>query len=292
MQRTWMLLCAVALLGGVALAAEDVKDAVKDEPKAAAKEAPKVEAVGEAVGETKPADEKKPATPEADTGPLKTLKDKVSYAIGLNIGRNMVRDGVDIDADLLAAGIKAALVEKDQKPLLTEEQIREVIVAFQGEMEKKAAAMQAEALEKRKAAAEKNKKEGEAFLAENAKKEGVKTTKSGMQYEVITQGTGPMPKASDTVRTHYKGTLLDGTKFDSSYDRKVPATFEVGGVIEGWTEALQMMKVGSKWKLYLPSNLAYGERGTRDGSIGPNAVLVFEVELLGIEDPEAVKPLP
>jgi FKBP-type peptidyl-prolyl cis-trans isomerase len=270
----WMLFCAVGLLAGIALAADDAKDPVKAEPKAAdpakdgpAKEVPKGPGVNDPVG------------------PLKNLKEKVSYAIGLNIGRNMLRDNVDIDADLLATGIKAAMAEKGdkgEKPLLTEEQIREVIVAFQAEMENQATA-------KRKAIADKNKKDGEAFLTENGKKEGIKTTKSGMQYQVITDGTGPSPKSTDTVRTHYKGTLLDGTEFDSSYKRNVPATFEVDGVIEGWTEALQMMKVGSKWRLFLPAELAYKANGTRDGSIGPNAVLIFEVELLGIEAPDPLK---
>ncbi len=289
MQRMWMLLCALGLLTGLAVAAEDKVDAPK-EPKAA-----DVKAADPKATDAKTADEKEtPKEPGLNepVGPLKNLKDKVSYAIGLNIGRNMVRDAVDIDPDLLAAGIKAAIAEQDKesKPLLSEEQIREVIVAFQAEMEKKAAAMAAQAAEKRKAQGETNKKEGEAFLAANGKKEGVKTTKSGMQYQVLVEGTGPIPKATDTVRTHYKGTLLDGTEFDSSYKREVPASFEVGGVIEGWTEALQMMKVGSKWKLFLPAELAYGVRGTRDGTIGPNAVLVFEVELLAIEQPQLKLP--
>lgn len=284
MQRMWMLICAVGLLTGFAIAADEAKDA-------APKEAPK-EVVKEPAKE--PAAKEEPKGPGINdpVGPLKNLKDKVSYAIGLNIGRNMMRDGVDIDADLLATGIKAALTEKDTKPLLTEEQIREVIVAFQGEMEKKAAAMAAEAAEKRKVTADKNKKDGAEFLAANGKKEGIKTTKSGMQYQVIAEGNGPIPKITDTVRTHYKGTLLDGTEFDSSYKRNQPASFEVGGVIEGWTEALQLMKVGSKWKLFVPAELAYGERGTRDGSIGPNAVLVFEVELLAIEQPAALPKAP
>jgi len=288
MRRMWMFLCAAGLTAGIALAADEAKDAAPKEPKAVE---PAKEPAKEPTKDAKDAKEEPPKSTLNDpVGPLKNLKDKVSYAIGLNIGRNMMRDGVDIDADLLASGIKAALTEKTAKPLLTEDQIREVIVAFQGEMEKKAAGVQAKAAEDRKVLADKNKKDGEAFLTENKKKEGVKTTKSGMQYEVLTEGIGPSPKATDTVRTHYKGTLLDGTEFDSSYKRKVPATFEVGGVIEGWTEALQMMKVGSKWKLYLPSEIAYGERGTRDGTIGPNAVLVFEVELLGIEAAEPVKP--
>lgn len=277
MQRMWMLFCAVGLLAGIAIAADEKDSAPKaadptaKDAKEPGKEPPKGPGINDPVG------------------PLKNLKDKVSYAIGLNIGRNMLRDSVEIDADLLAAGIKAAMAEKTEKPLLTEEQIREVIVAFQGEMEKKAAAMQLKAAEDRKALAEKNKKEGDAFLAENGKKDGIKTTKSGLQYQVITEGTGPSPKSTDTVRTHYKGTLLNGTEFDSSYKREVPATFAVDGVIEGWTEALQLMKVGSKWRLFLPAELAYKERGTRDGTIGPNAVLVFEVELLGIEAPDPLK---
>jgi len=136
--------------------------------------------------------------------------------------------------------------------------------------------------EKMTAVAGKNKKEGETFLAENMKKEGVKTLASGLQYKVITEGTGKMPKATDTVTTNYRGTLVDGTEFDSSYKRGEPATFPVNGVIAGWTEALQLMKTGAKWQLFVPSNLAYGERGT--GPIGPNAVLLFEVELISIKE--------
>ncbi len=275
MRRMWMFLCAAGLTAGIALAADEAKDAAPKEPKA-------VEPAKEPAKEpTKDAKDAKEAPAKSDinepVGPLKNLKDKVSYAIGLNIGRNMMRDGVDIDADLLASGIKAALSEKTAKPLLTEDQIREVIVAFQGEMEKKAAAMQQKQADERKTLADKNKKDGEAFLAENKKKEGVKTTKSGMQYEVLTEGIGPSPKATDTVRTHYKGTLLDGTEFDAS--KGSPASFGVNGVITGWTEALKLMKEGDKWRLFIPSALAYGEKGSPP-KIGPNQVLVFEVELV------------
>jgi FKBP-type peptidyl-prolyl cis-trans isomerase len=145
----------------------------------------------------------------------------------------------------------------------------------------------ARAEEKQKVTAEKNLKAGEAFLAENAKKEGVKTTASGLQYKVIKSGTGPSPKPTDVVKVQYHGTLIDGTVFDSSVRRNQPATFTVNGVIPGWTEALQLMKVGDKWKLFIPAKLAYGEQGS--GPIGPNIVLIFDVELLGIEKPEAAQ---
>ena len=218
-------------------------------------------------------DEKKDAGKASDDGAPKTLAEKVSYGIGLNIGKNMKKDGVDVDIDLLVKGIKDALA--GTKPLLSDAEIRNAMTAFQKEMQAKQA-------ERAKGAGEKNKNEGETFLAENKKKEGVKTTKSGLQYKVIKAGTGKMPKASDTVVTHYRGTLIDGTVFYSSYDRNEPATFPVGGVIKGWTEALQLMTVGSKWQLFIPSALAYGENGAGD-DIGPNAALIFEIELISIK---------
>jgi len=206
---------------------------------------------------------------------LKSLKEKVSYCIGLNIGKSMKQDSVDLDPDVLVRGIRDAL--SGAKPLLTDAEIQEAMVAFQKETQAKAAA-------DRKVSGEKAKKEGEAFLADNKKKEGVVTRPSGLQYKVIKKGTGNRnPKATDTVVTHYVGTLLDGTEFDSSIKRGEPAQFEVGGVIPGWTEALQLMKVGDKWQLFIPSNLAYGERGA-GRAIGPNETLIFEVELLGISD--------
>jgi len=204
---------------------------------------------------------------------LKSEKDKVSYSIGLEIGSSFKKQGMDIDTDAVAAGIKDAI--SANKPLLTENEIKEVMAAFQKGM----AAKQAE---KMKALGEKNSKEGETFLAENKKKEGVKTTASGLQYKVLTEGKGPMPKDTDTVSVNYRGTLIDGTEFDSSYKRGEAVSFPVNGVIKGWTEALQLMKVGSKWQLFIPSNIAYGERGA-GGQIGPNATLIFEVELLSIK---------
>jgi FKBP-type peptidyl-prolyl cis-trans isomerase FklB len=164
------------------------------------------------------------------------------------------------------------------KPLLTEQEIKDVITALQKDL-------QAKQQEKMRVLAEKNKKEGESFLAENKKKDGVITLASGLQYKIIKNGGGKMPKATDSVTVNYRGTLIDGTEFDSSIKRGQPATFQVSGVIPGWTEALQLMREGSKWQLFIPSNLAYGERGA-GGSIGPNAVLIFEVELISINKPE------
>lgn len=213
----------------------------------------------------------------ADSTPvLKTEQDKISYSIGLNIGRNFKSQGIDANPDLVGAAIRDVL--KGNKPALTEEEAMTVLGNFQKEMRAKQMARASEA-------GDKNKKEGAAFLTANKTKDGVKTTASGLQYKVITQGTGKIPKASDTVKTHYRGTLIDGTEFDSSYKRNEPATFPVGGVIKGWTEALQLMPVGSKWQLFIPSEIAYGERGAGQ-AIGPNATLLFDIELLAIEPGE------
>jgi FKBP-type peptidyl-prolyl cis-trans isomerase FklB len=204
---------------------------------------------------------------------LKTDKDKVSYSIGLDIGTNFKRQSVDLNAKALAAGIADGL--SGGKPLLAEDEVRKVLAEFRQQMGAKAqqAAQQL---------AEKNQKEGETFLAENKKKKGVITLPSGLQYQVIKEGTGKIPKASETVTTHYRGTLIDGTEFDSSYKRGEPASFPVNGVIKGWTEALQLMKVGSKWQLFIPASLAYGPQGAGQ-LIGPNATLIFEIELLSIK---------
>jgi FKBP-type peptidyl-prolyl cis-trans isomerase FklB len=203
---------------------------------------------------------------------LKTIEEKASYAVGLNIGNSLLQDDLGLNPDLVAKGLVDSL--KKAKPQLTPEQVREVMTAFTKQAQAKAEA-------KQKLAGEKNAKDGAAFLAENKKKKGVTTTESGLQYEVVTAGKGATPKATDVVRVHYHGTLLDGTVFDSSVERKEPAEFPVNRVIAGWTEALQKMKVGDKWKLTIPSDLAY-PRGTPDGTIGPNSVLQFEVELLDI----------
>ncbi len=207
------------------------------------------------------------------TPELKDLKDKVSYSIGLDIGRNFKAQDVEVDPEILLRGMKDALSEA--KPLLTDDQIKETMTAFQQQLMEKQQKKMAEL-------SEKNKKEGEAFLTENAKKEGVVTLPSGLQYKVISKGDGPSPSATDTVTVNYRGTLVDGTEFDSSYKRGEPATFPVNGVIRGWTEALQKMKKGDKWELYIPASLAYGERGAGP-VIGPNATLIFEVELMDVK---------
>jgi FKBP-type peptidyl-prolyl cis-trans isomerase FklB len=205
---------------------------------------------------------------------LRSQKDRVSYVIGTEIGKNFKKQSVDIDPDILTRGIKDAISGK--QPLLTEQEVQETMAAFQKEM-------MAKQQELAKKLGEKNKKEGEAFLAENRKKEGIKALPSGLQYKVVKAGTGKKPKSTDTVTTHYRGTLIDGTEFDSSYRRGQPASFPVSGVIAGWTEALQLMEEGAKWQLFIPPNLAYGERGA-GSQIGPNATLIFEIELISIQE--------
>jgi len=211
---------------------------------------------------------------------LKVDKDKLSYTFGANFGKSLKQQEIEINTDMFIKGIKDGLT--GDKMLLTDQEMKDTMMAFQKEMAVKQA-------EKRKALAEKNKKEGEAFLSANKANEGVKTLPSGLQYKVITEGTGKTPKATDSVVTNYRGTLIDGTEFDSSYQRKNPATFRVSGVIKGWTEALQLMKEGSKWQLFVPPELAYGERGAGP-KIGPNAVLVFEIELVSVKEESASPP--
>jgi FKBP-type peptidyl-prolyl cis-trans isomerase FklB len=217
-----------------------------------------------------------PAAKTFTKGDLDSQKKKVSYAIGLDIGQNFKARAMDIDLDIMSQGMKDA--QKTEKPLLAPEEIQKVMTQFQQDM------MKIEQ-EKRLAKGQENKAQEESFLKENAHKPGVKVTPSGLQYKVITEGKGPQPKESDTVKVHYRGTLLDGTEFDSSYKRNEPAVFPLKGVIKGWTEALQLMKVGSKYQIFLPSSLAYGENGAGQ-AIGPNSTLIFEVELLGIEKPD------
>jgi len=206
---------------------------------------------------------------------LKDQKDKVSYSIGMNIGFNLSKQKVDVNPDLIVAGIKDAIAGK---PQLTQDQVKEVMAQFEKDME-----------QKQKEAGEKNKTEGAKFLEDNKKKPGVKTTASGLEYKVEKEGTGAQPKPTDMVTVNYRGTLINGTEFDSSYKRGQPATFPVNGVIKGWTEALQLMKVGSKYQVVVPSNLAYGERSVSP-EIGPNATLIFEVELLDAKPPPTPAP--
>jgi FKBP-type peptidyl-prolyl cis-trans isomerase len=213
---------------------------------------------------------------------LKTPKDKVSYSIGMNIGKSIKRDNVDVDPDLLLRGIKDVL--SGGTLLMTDQEAQSTLSTLQSDLRKK----QDQEMQQ---LAETNKKEGDAFLAANKAKDGVVALPSGLQYKILQEGTGPKPTAADTVTVNYRGTLVDGTEFDSSYKRGQPASFPVGGIIKGWTEALLLMPVGSKWQLFIPPDLAYGQRQAGP-TIGPNSTLVFEVELLSIQAKPAVPPAP
>jgi FKBP-type peptidyl-prolyl cis-trans isomerase FklB len=204
---------------------------------------------------------------------LKTQREKASYALGMNFGTGLRKQSIDVDPAILARGLRDSL--SNGKTLLTEDESRAVLTQLQSEVRKRQQEM-AQQL------GDANKKQGMAFLEANKTKDGVVTLPSGLQYKVLQEGTGPKPAPTDTVVCNYRGTLLDSTEFDSSYKRGQPATFPVTGVIKGWTEALQLMPVGSKWQLFIPSELAYGERGF-GGQIGPNATLIFEVEVLSIQ---------
>jgi FKBP-type peptidyl-prolyl cis-trans isomerase len=212
-------------------------------------------------------------TPAQKKAELKTQKEKASYGVGLNIGNNLKGQLPDVDVNALVRGLRDAM--SGAKSAVPDSELAVVMASFQEEMMGKMKERQA-------AIGERNKKEGEAFLAENNKKNGVITLASGLQYKIITAGTGPKPTPKDSVRCNYRGTLINGKEFDSSYKRGQPAEFVLGQVIPGWIEALQMMPVGSKWELYIPANLAYGER-SMGADIGPNSTLIFEVELLGIK---------
>jgi len=216
------------------------------------------------------------AAEEAKVAPevtLDTPMSRISYTIGVNIGQDFKTQKMEVDADILLMGMKDSLAGKELR--LTDEEMVSEIQTFQQEMQAKMAA-------EMEGVAAKNLADGEAFLAENAKQEGVEVTESGLQYKVLEPGEGDSPEAADVATVHYRGTLIDGTQFDSSYDRGQPATFPVGGVIAGWTEALQLMKPGAKWQLTIPAELAYGERGAGQ-DIGPNATLLFDVELISVE---------
>jgi FKBP-type peptidyl-prolyl cis-trans isomerase FklB len=204
---------------------------------------------------------------------LKDQKDKESYSLGYQFGQNLKFQGLDINLDVYTSGIRDTLGGKE--PKMSQEEIRATI----SELQKRITAARQKEL---KELAAKNLEESKKFLAENQKKEGIKTLPSGLQYKVLTEGTGKTPKETDNVTVNYKGTLIDGTEFDSSYKKGQPATFQVNGVIKGWTEALQLMKEGSKWQLFIPPELGYGERGAGP-QILPNSTLIFEVELISVK---------
>jgi FKBP-type peptidyl-prolyl cis-trans isomerase len=270
--------------------------AAQDAPAHTTQQSPTAAPIPTAKTQTPPAAKKSATTPAAKTPApltLTTPKDKASYAIGLNVGKNVSKDlrehSVDVDQAILLRGMKDGLA--GAKSLLTDEEANAVMMELQKEARLKQEEMRKKQEEVAKAQGEVNKKQGAAFLAENNTKDGVVTLPSGLQYKILQPGTGLIPTVKDTVVCNYRGTLLDGKEFDSSFKRGQPATFPLGQVIKGWTEALQLMPVGSKWQLFLPPDLAYGERSAGP-DITPFSTLIFEVELVSIKPPEkpAEKP--
>ena len=275
---TVSLLTAGMMLLGNALAQQTPAAKAQQPPAAKAQPAPAAGSQKALAAKTGPAT--KPRTTSVLT--LKTQKDKLSYALGMNLGTNLHKETVDVDPAIVLRGLKDALASG--KTLLTEDEARAALTQLQTEVRSKQQ-------EKMKVAGEMNKKEGVEFLAANKSKEGVVILPSGLQYKILTEGTGPKPAASDTVVCNYRGTLISGTEFDSSYKRGQPASFPVNGVIKGWTEALLLMPVGSKWQLFVPSELGYGDRGA-GADIGPGATLIFEVELLSIQSKDKPEGAP
>jgi FKBP-type peptidyl-prolyl cis-trans isomerase FklB len=256
-------------------AAQDAPAAKPSSPPAATAKSTQTPAAKSAQGATAKPGQGSAAKKPGSATPLvlKTPKDKTSYAIGLNIGKSLHHDAIDVDPAIVVRGLKDALA--GGKTLLTDEEVKAAMTALQGEVRKRQEAQM-------EVAGEANKKEGDEFLAVNKSREGVTTLPDGLQYKILKSGSGAKPTASDSVVCNYRGTLINGTEFDSSYKRGQPATFPVGGVIKGWTEVLQLMPVGSKWEVYVPSDLGYGTRGA-GGAIGPNSTLIFEIELLSIQ---------
>ncbi|MFL6260268.1 MAG: FKBP-type peptidyl-prolyl cis-trans isomerase [Thermoanaerobaculia bacterium] len=266
MRKTLILPAALLVVAAAVAGAQSGKPAAAPAQKPATQPAPAAPA---------------PAAPSSAAAGL-SLNDKASYVIGYNLGRTLKQNEVQANSDLINKGLAAGLA--GEKGMLTDEEMQSTMQAFQQQV-------QGQQQAKAKVLGEKNKTAGEAFLAKNKARPGVKTTASGLQYEVLKEGTGASPKPTDTVTVNYKGTLMDGTTFDSSYDRGQPATFVLNQVIPGWTEGVQLMKPGAKYKFYLPSSLGYGEQGA-GGVIGPNAPLVFEVELLSVGQPAAAPGTP
>jgi FKBP-type peptidyl-prolyl cis-trans isomerase FklB len=277
-----MILAASAILSVSTLAQDAPATAPATPPAATAPKATPAPAAkaGQTGAAATPA-AKKPATTTAKKPvplTLATPKQKASYAMGLNQGRSLHKNDVDIDTTAFSRGLRDGMA--GNKPLLTDQEAQAALTALQKQV-------QAAQLEKMKVAGAGNRKIGDAFLADNKTKEGVVALPSGLQYKILTAGTGPKPTPTDTVVCNYRGTLINGTEFDSSYKRGQPATFPVSGVIKGWTEALQLMPVGSKWQLFIPADLAYGDRAA-GATIVPGSTLIFEVELMSIQ----AKPAP
>ena len=270
MKRTGMAILALA----VSACAVKAQQAPAKAPAAAPAKAP---AASPAAGQSGQAPQAPAA--KAPDSPFKTQKEKFSYAIGMEMGKGVKSQQIDVDPDIVMQGLKDALA--DGKSQMSEEEIRQVITELQGQIR-----------QNQIAAATENKKKGDAFLAENAKKEGVVSLPDGLQYKILTAGQGKKPVEADTVLCNYKGTFIDGTEFDSSARAGRPVPFEIRNVIPGFREALQLMPEGSKWQLFVPSNLAYGERGAGGGAIAPNSTLVFEVELVKIQPPAPVQNPP
>jgi len=272
MQKTtltsWIL--ALALIATAGFAAAQGSSAPKTNP---------AQGAAKTSGSQAPSASPTPAAhPAATPNPnFKSDKERQSYAVGMNIGESLHRQPVELDSNSLIQGLKDSMA--GGKTLLTDDEAKSALTELGQQV-------RAKQEEKVKQAAETNKKEGDAFLAANKTKPGVVTTPSGLQYKILKEGTGPKPTAADKVVCNYKGTLINGTEFDSSYKRGQPATFPVGQVIKGWTEALQLMPVGSKWQLFVPADMAYADRGAGN-DIGPGATLIFEVELLSIEGKDA-----
>lgn len=270
MKRVSLLLAAMVM--AAAVHAADTKPA----PKAAApaeKKAPSAQDV--------PVPPRPEASAEKPASPFATPKERSSYAVGFNIGSSMKAQELDVDMEILFRGIRDG--RTGAKAVMSEEDMKAAFMAMQQEM-------MAKAQKRFQEQADKNRLAGEEFLKKNATEAGVKVTESGLQYKVLTEGAGELPKPTDTVMVHYKGSTIDGNEFDSSYKRNEPTPLRIESMIPGMAEALKMMKVGSKWKIVLPANLAYGEQGAGGGVIGPNSAIIFEVEVLSIKKDEAPKP--
>jgi len=267
-----MKICAAVILAGMMLCGRAIaqqSSTANAQPAPAPKTQKPTGNSSTAAAKTAPATTAKAGT----IRPLVTKQDKLSYALGLNFGRGLKQQSIEVDPNIVARGVVDSFA--GGQIALTDDEIKTALTELAGELRsKQEATMQQLGIE--------NKKEGQAFLEANKAKAGVVSLPSGLQYKVLTAGTGPKPAASDTVVCNYRGTLINGQEFDSSYKRGQPASFPVSGVIKGWTEALQLMPVGSKWELYIPSDLAYGDRGAGP-SIGPSATLIFQVELLSIQ---------